>query len=142
MPSPHISPRDGSDLESWFVGNHELGARFDAEGRRRVGTTPVPTIAVGAGAGSGSPAVAIAGTDEHGSVTVTLGTSPTTGTLATVTFNEPYASAPVVCVTPKDVASAAAKIYATATTTTLVILAAAAASGGPLHVDYVVVGGI
>lgn len=137
----HFSLGDGSDDLSVTHADGTKGARFDSLGRRRIGTTAAPTVVVGAGAGTGSPAATVAGTDEHGSVAVTLGTSPAAGILATVTFNAPYAVAPIVSVTPKDADSAGAKLYATATTTTLVIKAAAAASGGPLHVDYVVVGG-
>ena len=118
-----------------------IGARFDGYGRRRVGTTAAPAVAVGAGAGTGSPAVSVAGTDEHGVLTITAGTSPAAGTLVTVTFAEPFAKAPVVVgLVAGDNNSSGAGLYASATTTVLTI-SARAAIGGNTKVSYALVAG-
>lgn len=59
-------------------------------GLQSYGTTP--SIAAGAAAGT-SPTIGIEGTDRCGKLFITPGTSPTTGTLATITFATPLASA-------------------------------------------------
>ena len=57
--------------------------------------TATPTIAAGPAAGAG-PTVSVGSnsTDVAGSVTITTGTSPSTGTLATVTFNLGFGAQP------------------------------------------------
>ena len=118
-----------------------LTARFDGYGRRRVSTTGAPAVAVGAGAGTGSPAVSVVGTDEHGVLTITAGTSPAAGVLVTVTFNEPFAKAPIVTgLVAGDNNSSGAGLYASATTTVLTI-SARAAIGGNTKVSYALVAG-
>lgn len=81
-----------------------------------------PTIAAGAAAGS-SPTISIAGTDAAGQITLTIGTTPLTGVLATVTFNLAYISAPYpnFCAVNGNAAGAAIAVYVTSTTTTLVL---------------------
>jgi hypothetical protein len=55
-----------------------------------------PTIAAGAGAGT-SPTVGISGFNQSGVITVTTGTSPSTGIVATITFNGTLTAAPQGC---------------------------------------------
>jgi hypothetical protein len=60
-----------------------------------------PAIAAGAGAGTG-PTVGISGNDVSGMITVTFGTSPPTSglnSIADITFNVPYGTAPRVTFT-------------------------------------------
>lgn len=85
-------------------------------------TTSVATIAAGAAAGS-SPTVAVSGDAFSGTITVTTGTSATTGTLATVTLN---AKAPngwrvIVKATGDNSILHELRVKASATTTTLVL---------------------
>lgn len=59
------------------------------------GTTSAPTIAAGVGAGSSPPTPTINGTDVGGYISLTTGTIPTgSATVATITFNQAYASSP------------------------------------------------
>lgn len=75
------------------------------------------TIAAGAGAGTG-PTVSITGNDTSGTITVTTGTSPAAGVLATVTFASAYGSAPGVILEPTGGNGATLQHYTTTTTTT------------------------
>lgn len=114
--------------------------RFDYAGRRRVGTGSVPTIEAGAGAGT-SPTVAITGDDTAGKITVTTGTSPAAGTLATATFAFAFANAPFVCLTPKDAAAAALQEYNGTSASGFSIKTAATPPASTTHTwDYMVVG--
>jgi hypothetical protein len=84
--------------------------------------TAIPTIAAGAAAGT-SPTVSIGSnsTDLAGTVSITTGTSPGTGTLATITFNVAFAAAPrAILLTPANAAAAgvAADLYANASNVT------------------------
>jgi hypothetical protein len=64
--------------------------------------TSAPTIAAGTGAGT-SPTVSIAGNDIAQKVTITTGSSPTaSATVATITFNVAYTTAPRVILTPAN----------------------------------------
>lgn len=137
MGSPRLNLGDGTDTLSVQNADGSLGARFDSAGRRRVGTTTAPIVAVGAGAGTGASAT-IAGTDEHGTVSITEGSSPAAGTLATVTFHQAYATTPIAYVSGQDAHSSALNV--TATTTGLVIAAGAAITGNT-KINYLVVGG-
>lgn len=121
----------------------KVGARFDSQGRRRVGTTAAPTVASGAGAGTSPTVTVVAGsTDEHGVIQVAAGASTVAGILATVTFNQAYAVAPIAVLAAQDVNSAAAGLYATTTTTTLVIKSTSAVTASATtKVSYVAVGG-
>lgn len=68
--------------------------------------TAAPGIVAGAAAGT-SPTVSIAGTDLAGIITVTTGTSPGTGTLATIAFTVAFAAAPrAIHLTPAGANSA------------------------------------
>jgi hypothetical protein len=91
----------------------------------QIGTT---TIAAGAGAGTAPPAPTLtAGTDGKGQINAGTGTTPAAGTLATVTFIQPYrAGAPMVVLTPLNAATAALQAYTNSTTTTFSVLLASA----------------
>lgn len=78
--------------------------------------TANPAIAAGAAAGTG-PTVACSGTDLAGTVSITTGTSPGAGTLATITFASAFASAPrAILLTPANATAAgvAASAYSNA----------------------------
>jgi ABC-type enterochelin transport system substrate-binding protein len=119
----------------------KVGARFDSQGRKRVGTTTAPAVAAGAAAGTSPTAVSVTGTDEVGTAAFTSGTTPTTGTLLTITFAQPYAATPHVIISPQDADSAAIKLSAVATTTALTISAGVAPAAGAHKIAYLVVGG-
>jgi len=114
------------------------GARYDLQGRRRLGTTTAPTVTVGAAAGTGAAAATVAGTDEFGIVSVTMGTSPTTGVLATVTFAVAYDAVPSIVIL-QDQDGKATSITYTVTATQLVISVGAAITGNT-KINYMVVG--
>ncbi len=81
-----------------------------------------PTIAAGAAAGS-SPTVAVTGTDLAGLISVTTGTTATTGILATISFNVAFGSAPrAIQLTPANAnaAAVAAKVFADISSVTTV----------------------
>ena len=65
------------------------------DGHFTASATATPTIAAGAAAGT-SPTISISGSDQQGLITITTGTSPATGVLATVTFGNVWATAPKV----------------------------------------------
>ena len=84
------------------------------------GIGPLPGIAAGVGAGT-SPTIAIVGTTLGGIISVTTGSTPSTGAVVTITFANSFAF-PTTCavtLTPREVhsATAVATIYATGTTT-------------------------
>jgi hypothetical protein len=63
------------------------------------------TITAGASAAT-SPTVAVSGDDVSGYATITVGTSPAAGVLATVTSPNAYLTNPKVQIAPGDAASA------------------------------------
>lgn len=67
-----------------------------------------PTLAAGANAGGSPPApVLTAGaTDTRGTITCGTGTTPAAGALVVVTFGTPYATAPIIQLTPTTVGAA------------------------------------
>lgn len=75
------------------------------------------TIAAGAAAGS-SPTVAVSGNGVAGTMTITTGTSATTGALATITLPVSFPNGVTAVLTPgdADAAGVAAKIFITSTT--------------------------
>ncbi len=75
-----------------------------------------PTIAAGAAAGTGAT-VSVTGNDISGVITITTGTSPTSGTLATLTFALPYATAPRVTLSANNASAAQLTNYVASTTT-------------------------
>lgn len=138
---PRVNQLNGTDVFSYAnADGTNICARFDQFGRRRVGTTPAPSVALGAAAGTGSPSATVTGTDEAGVINITAGTSPTTGTLVTLTFNQAFATAPVVHVTPQD-ANGAAADYWVASTTAHFVVSAATAIGGNTKISYTLTGG-
>lgn len=80
-----------------------------------------PSISAGAAAGT-SPTVAILGTDKGGRIQIGVGTSPATGTLATVTFASAYASSTyrvlLYAADPDASATGATRVYVDASTLT------------------------
>lgn len=85
-------------------------------------STSVATIAAGAAAGS-SPTVSVTGDAFSGSISVTTGTSATTGTLATVTLKitAPTGTRVTLNATGNNSLAHAVRTRATGTTTTLVL---------------------
>lgn len=71
------------------------------------GNSSAPAIAAGAALGS-SPTVSIAGTDSAGVIRMTVGSSPTSGAMVTVTYNSAYAAKPYVVLFPATSAAALA----------------------------------
>lgn len=73
-----------------------------------VGPATGPSIAAGAAAGAG-PTISILGNDNWGRILITPGTSPTTGTLATITFGQAKPDTGYdVLLTPLDIDAAGA----------------------------------
>lgn len=97
-----------------------------------IGNSTTPTIATGTGAGT-TPTIAIAGTDAGFQITLTTGTSPaaSNATIATVTFNTVYASAPYASRTAVNNNAAAltgtTEVFPTTTTSTLLLKSGSAA---------------
>lgn len=91
-------------------------------------STSVATIAAGAAAGS-SPTVAVTGDAYSGSISVTTGTTATTGTLATVTLKITAPTGTRISLTPTNANSClhAVRWHGSGTTTTLVITVPATA---------------
>ncbi|HEY5668239.1 MAG TPA: hypothetical protein VIR03_03675, partial [Candidatus Saccharimonadales bacterium] len=98
------------------------------------------TVAAGAAAGS-SPTATITGNDTAGSVAVTLGTGPTSGTLFTVTFGVAYSATPKsVQITPGSSGNGTAKAYVSALSTTGFSVSVEAAAPGNMTYYYLVLG--
>lgn len=87
-----------------------------------IGSSGTPSISAGAAAGT-TPAISIGGTDLGFRIVLVTGTTPTTGILATVTFNRPYGAAPYVAVSEKNsnAAALAVRPYTATTTTTMTL---------------------
>jgi hypothetical protein len=132
----------GDDFINFTDDTLGVTTRWDQRGRRRA-AGPTPTAAVGAAAGTGATISSITGSDESGTITITGGTAPTTGILATITFAAGYTVAPYASILPKNAASASIQLYATTTLTTLVInCAVAPAASQTLAFDYTTIGGL
>jgi hypothetical protein len=135
-----------TDQEGVQFANGALGARFDFLARERQGTTPKPTVALGTGAGTGPTGLTNTGTDSHGNITFTSGTSPASpnATIATLTFANAWVGTnpPIVQVEAKDGGGAAALYYGQCTNTALTIKTVNALTASvPVSFDYVVIGG-
>lgn len=101
----------------------------------------VPTVTVGAGAGGGGAVSGVYGYDQACSFTVTAGTSPAAGALATVTFGAPLSSSPVSVVATVAGTAGALAAGATAISTTGFTVTSAAATASDVYtVCYRVVG--
>lgn len=96
-----------------------------------------PTAAAGANAGTSPPAPALTGcTDISGKITFGTGTSPAAGSMAVVTFNAAYASAPKVTLSPINSASAALNLYVASTTTNFTVSSVNAPSASQANTVY------
>jgi hypothetical protein len=85
-----------------------------------------PSIAAGAAAGTSPTVAVVAGSnDTRGRVNITMGTSPGTGVLATVTFASPYTVSPASLVITPATAQAgvnAVQVYVSSLSTTGFVL--------------------
>ena len=85
------SPREGAEV---YDSSLKGVCTWDGEKWYRQSQKTAATVAAGAGAGT-SPIITITGTDLGGTVTLTTGTSPTTGgALFTITFNTAFEVVP------------------------------------------------
>lgn len=116
-------------------------SRVDWRGRRRVVTSgPVPTIAAGANAGTGASAT-ISGDDTAGTITITVGSSPAAGTLATVTFSGVFGNSPHVTLTPGDAVSATLNLYTARSTSSFSVRCVGTPTQSNVYtISYLVVG--
>ncbi len=106
-----------------------------------------PVIANGAVLGASDTAV-VEGNDTAGTVTVTIqpGSTLSIGEIASVVFDEAYAQAPRVSLTPKDADSASIRTFIETTTTgfviqTIDIISTPGAPAGPVEYtfDYIII---
>lgn len=143
MPIYNRVTADGTDLMGVVVDpSGAMSHRLDYRGRNRASSTPAGTVAVGAQAGTGATATLVAGsTDDIGTVSILVGTSPAPGTMCTITFHDAWLTAPFVQLQARDAVGAAAIYYATTTTTQLVIKTTNTPGAGTLLVDYDCTGG-
>jgi hypothetical protein len=139
----NTSAGDTTDAFGYIVdASGALSHRLDYRGRNRASSTPAGSVAVGAQAGTGATATLVAGsTDDIGTVSILVGTTPAAGTMATITFHDAYINAPFVQLQARDAVGAAAIYYATTTTTQLVIKTTNIPGAGTLLVDYDCTGG-
>jgi RNA polymerase sigma-70 factor (ECF subfamily) len=100
------------------------------DGHLQVQQAVEPLVASGSAAGQGARVVLANATDSAGRLEVTLGTAPTAGALARVVFAKPYATPPIVTLTPANAAAAKAACFVTATTTAFEIAGADAGVDG------------
>ena len=96
------------------------------DGHLQSGQTTKPIIASTASIGSGGTATLNDATDVAGIISLNMGTGLWgSGAIATVTFNKVYATAPIVIITPTNIAAATGMVnqrpYITTTTTTFTI---------------------
>ena len=140
---PIFSNPNPESNDSFAVTNPDgsLSMRIDSWGRERCGTGTKPTVAIGAGAGTGATVTSNTGSDCDGNVTIQTGTSPSVGTVFTLTFAHPYVTAPYCQLQPRD-AGASALFYATTTTTQMVVKSVNAVTASvALSLDYETCGG-
>lgn len=105
--------------------------------------TTKPTVAAGAALGS-SPTVSIqnGSTDTAGLINITAGTSTTTGTIVTVTFNGTYAASPkAVILSAGGTACYVPRPYVSSITTTTFVITAAVAptASAVMNLYYLVI---
>jgi hypothetical protein len=81
---------------------------------------PAPTASAGSNAGTTPPAPVVSATskDNRGNVTGGTGTSPAAGSLINVVFNQAFAAAPTVDLTPANPATALLFPYLVSSSTT------------------------
>lgn len=105
---------NGMLISAWngasFAGFSDAGIaevfRLDAGNGHIITSGVAPAVVAGAAAGSGPGAITVSGDDTSGRGSFTTGTSPTTGTLFTVTFGATYPAAPS-CIVPVAVSAGA-----------------------------------
>jgi hypothetical protein len=103
-----------------------------------------PSVAAGATAQVGTGGTAtFTGGDTHGQIVLTTGTSPSAaGTVATITFANPYSVAPVVVVSPNDAVTEALGVYASATATAATIGVHTEVAGSTTYkINFLAIGG-
>ena len=136
---PHINM---ADLSTATSARAALGIAVDSSLGHLVPTGSAPTVAAQAAAGT-SPTATVSGKDTAGTITLTTGTgTPTTGNQVILTFNQAYASAPIVVLAPTTAALAALHPYvaAVSTTTFTVGFGTAGATSTAYPINYVVIG--
>lgn len=106
--------------------NKTLSAPIVTAHLRTTGSAPSPATA-GAGAGTGAT-VTVAGNDTAGIITITTGTTPAAGLLATLTWASSYPAAPRIVVTPTNAAAAGLPVFTGSSTSTGTFSAATAAT--------------
>ena len=112
----------------------------------RLVASQTPSVAAGAAAGTGATAILFDGSNDlAGGVTLTTGTSATTGTLFTLTFADAFFTGLVIKVTltpaDSDAAAEITKYYvSSASTTTFVVTAAAALTDSTEYKIYYQIG--
>ncbi len=94
-----------------------------------------PTVAAGAAAGTGAT-VSVVGNNISGTITVTTGTSPTAGTLVTLTFALPYTTAPRVTLEAGNASAAGLTRYVTPTTTNFGLNSSAVPAASTTYTFY------
>jgi hypothetical protein len=112
----------------------------------RLVASQTPSVAAGAAAGTGATAILFDGSNDlAGGVTLTTGTSATTGTLFTLTFADAFFTGIVIKVTltpaDSDAAAEITKYYvSSASTTTFVVTAATALTDSTEYKIYYQIG--
>ena len=121
---PSFVPENSLVIEGQLgVGTNTPGEVLEVVGNTKthhiVGSTAAPTLTTSTGAGTGGSS-SISGTDLGGLINVTTGTGPSANALVfQATFSVAYGSAPFICITPANAATAslaAANIYITSST--------------------------
>jgi len=134
----------GGSADLLVLADDSLGTitRWDYRGRHHA-TGPSPSVAAGAQAGVGATA-SVVGDDTAGTVTITTGTAPAAGVLATLTFAAPWVStAPFVAALAKTAGGAVLQVYASTTTTALTISVGAVPTASVTYsFDYQAVGSV
>lgn len=126
--------RTTADVAADHVADHN-----ELHGRHNRTQTAAPAIAAGAGAGT-APTVSVSGSDASGTISVTTGTTPAAGLLATLTWVSAYSSAPRMVLSATNAAAAALNEYAGTTTTTGTLSVAATPAASTAYTfAYVVV---
>ncbi len=131
-----------ADLSSATKAKRALGIEVSLFAGHIVPTGTAPTAAAQASAGTSATAE-VAGRDTAGVITLTAGSaSLATGNQVIVTFNKPYAVAPVVVLGYNTAALAALHPYVAATTTTTftVGFGTAPSASTAYAISYVVIG--
>lgn len=107
--------------------------------RHVISTGSLPGRSNGAAIGAGGTS-SVNGTDTAGTVTINTGSSPSAGSLVTVSFSSAFASAPHVVITPLSSIGAALQYYVSRTASGFTILSAnAPPAGSSFSFDYIII---